>query len=57
MFIGGAAPTFLICYLILDPERATFFFSSQVGILTLTMVLALEAIGIFWLWSIIRMDF
>ena len=33
------------------------FFSSQVGILTLLMAAFVEAVGLVWMWNIIRLDY
>jgi tight adherence protein B len=57
LFIAGAGPLFFLSYALLEPEYADFFFSSQVGLLTLGMAIFLETIGLFWLWSIIRIEY
>lgn len=57
LFIAGAGPVFFIVYAIMEPDYANFFFSSQVGILTLLMAVVIEAIGLVWLWNIIRLDY
>ena len=40
LFIAGAGPMFFMGYALLEPEYAEFFFSSQVGIMTLIMALS-----------------
>ena len=44
-------------YALMEPEYTDFFLTSQVGILTLSMAIFLEAVGLFWLWSIVRIDY
>ncbi|MEI7684835.1 MAG: type II secretion system F family protein [Planctomycetota bacterium] len=56
-FIAGAGPFFFIVYALMEPEYAEFFFTSQAGLATLIVVVFLEAIGLFWLWNIIRLDY
>jgi len=55
--IAGAGPAFFVGYALMQPEYASFFFTNQVGILTITMAAFLEIIGIVWLWNIIRIDY
>jgi len=57
LFIAGAGPLFFMGYALLEPEYAEFFFSSQAGVMTLAMATFLELIGLFWLWSIIRIEY
>jgi Flp pilus assembly protein TadB len=56
-FIAGAGPLFFLAYALMDPEYAEFFFTNQVGILALCLSAFLEVVGLFWLWSIIRLDY
>jgi Flp pilus assembly protein TadB len=39
------------------PEYVEFFFTSQAGILALTLAVIVETIGVVWLWNIIRLDY
>ena len=57
LFIAGAGPLFFLGYALMEPEYIEFFLTSQVGIMTLGMAIFLEAIGLFWLWSIVRIDY
>jgi tight adherence protein B len=57
IFIAAAGPLFFIAYALMEPEYARFFFTSQVGILTMIMVVAVEAIGLVWMWNIIRLEY
>jgi tight adherence protein B len=57
LFIAAAGPLFFIVYALTEPEYAAFFFTSQVGVITLILVVCIEAAGLFWLWNIIRLDY
>lgn len=55
--IAGAAPLFFVGYSLSDPEFAEFFFKNRVGLSLLLIAGALELIGLFWLWNLIRIDY
>ncbi len=57
LFIAGAGPLFFFGYALFDPEFTNFYLGSQVGITILVMAVILESIGLFWLWSIIRIEY
>jgi tight adherence protein B len=55
--IGAAGPILLIVYALAEPEHVQAFFSSAGGWTVLGVCAVLEAIGMIWLWRILKIDY
>lgn len=55
--LGLAGPAFLLGYLIMEPEYANTFFESTGGWITLGVAFAAEAIGVVWLFQLLRLEY
>jgi Flp pilus assembly protein TadB len=56
IFLGGAAPALLLAYAIFEPDYIQAFFQSTNGIVTVCCVIALEILGVFWLYNLLRVE-
>jgi tight adherence protein B len=57
VFIGGAAPVLAIIYLIWQPEYIAKFTQSPGGWMALGLAVALEIIGVTWLYLLLRLEY
>lgn len=55
--LGLAGPCFLLAYLIFEPEYAKTFMESTGGWITLAIAFAVEAIGLVWLFNLLRLQY
>lgn len=54
--VGGAGPLVLLVYLLAEPDYVQTFLASPGGWLTLAGCFAAEAVGVVWLWWLLRAD-
>jgi len=57
IFLGGAAPLFLIAYALFEPDYVQTFFASARGWLTVCVCLLMEVIGVIWVWKLLKIDY
>jgi tight adherence protein B len=57
IFLGGAAPVFLIGYALFEPEYVQSFFESTRGWLIVAGCLLMEVIGVIWVWKLLKIDY
>lgn len=55
--IGLAAPLMLLGYALWEPEHVQGFLTSATGWTTLAICAAMQAVGIVWLWQILRVEY
>lgn len=56
-FLGGAAPVFLLAYILFEPDYVQSFFESAKGWLTVSVCLLMEIIGVVWVWRLLRIEY
>jgi tight adherence protein B len=57
LFIGGAAPIFLLAYILFEPDYVQSFFESPRGWITIGVCALMEVIGIIWVWKLLKIDY
>ena len=57
IFLGGAAPIFLLAYALFEPDYVQSFFESPRGWLTVAVCLLMEVIGVIWIWKLLKIDY
>lgn len=55
--LAGAAPLFLLAYLLFEPEYVRAFLRSQTGLLAIFVALALEIVGGLWLYRLLQIEY
>lgn len=55
--VGATGPLVLLAYILTEPSYVQTFVNSPGGWLTLAGCFALEAVGVVWLWWLLRVDF
>ncbi len=55
--IGATGPLVLLAYILTEPSYVQTFLNSPGGWLTLAGCFALEAVGVVWLWWLLRVDY